>query len=363
MRVFRTMTGGEQGMPYTIKVILACIALLALVTGAIFGTVYLINLMMDNGGISDERAAEYEAKKSTLQNEKHELKNRIQELNSSVDGFEGGRYMSFVFTELAEEVYSTLFPLMKGDGGNSLAGTLAFSRTELPGLDGKITLAQYAALADAGWGSCIYYDGTDELSSYLGDMRAILSGLDIDMPCAVMCAAAEYHGGYDAIFAEHGIDIVFRPGNAELGYVETEMPEGEIWHPGYLGWCEGKMSTALKNLVKSSVKTGGYAAFEITLNAKAGESGENEDITTSYNEQPKRFSDMLEVFRAEIYSGALDLIAPSQIRERIAEYKHGIALHQAFVDGEIPKLEAQIAEVDDKLKRLYYEYYASEGRD
>ena len=76
-------------------------------------------------------------------------------------------------------VYDRMRPILTAFG---MTGTVCISPGSMPGDSGNMTAAQYKSLISRGYGSAVLYDGSAELSEYLGEMERKTAALGINMP-------------------------------------------------------------------------------------------------------------------------------------------------------------------------------------
>lgn len=296
-----------------------------------------------------ETDPEYELKLSELNYKKQLLVNERDRLESDVLATLGNTsYMSLLFTGLDSVIYTDIFGVMT-DGDIKIVGVLAFSRDELPGMEGKITEEQYRLLVSQGWGNALYWDGEGELSAFLDDMKASLESIGIDMPKSIAFKAKTYLKSYDALLGEYGIVNAVHSGEEGLDIIEVNEPDG-VWHPGRVGWIASNSGT-LKQYVETN---SGYALFEIGFDTSVPQTSY---YTSSGGTNVSRLEKMLGIFRDSIAAGKVEVLDIDGTREKVLQYNLILRDKEAYIEARTAELDAEIQKIERKITDLYYEYH------
>ena len=307
--------------------------------------------------------AEYEEKLSVLLHDNQRLNNEKEKILLSIEKeFAVPSYMSLLFVDLDPAIYTEAFPIMSKQSVDDVAivGVLALSEDELPGLDGKLTLSEYNALTDAGWGSALYWNGEKELDSFITDMELLLDGIGIDLPDSVVFAYGTYSSECDATLLSHGIGNAVHSGEENLTYVEGSDPDG-VWHPGRIGWrCIGSStnsSTQLKNDVEAN---GGYALFELGFDNSA-EKYETSFFPVAGNEQDAdrvdKFRKMIASFKQSVIKGRIAVDTVGNVREVFDSCYEARARAEEESQLRLLQIEQELEDIRHRMTELYNQYH------
>ena len=298
--------------------------------------------------------SEYDTQFDKLAHQKQQLLYELDKLGpDSTDKLGNTSYMSFLFTTVDAPLYTDAYPIMSS-GDYQLAGVMALSPTELPGLNGKITNAQFAELLENGWCTALYWDGTGDLGEYLATMKTTLEAREIEFPKSVVFKSGTYKLEYDELLHANGIENAIQSGDEALPTRESTEPVG-VWHPGYIGW----KASGRTNLKLTIEKDGGYALFEICFNNSP------ENTVTSYFELPgesansrtEAFKKMVNLFKTSIEAGDIEVIGTDEVRAKVEKYYGDLSDSDKENMQLRRELNEQIAEIDRQMTQLYHEYF------
>ena len=300
---------------------------------------------------------EYESELSPLIYRKQQLIREKENLVPDMEAKLGNTsYMSFIFTELHSAIYTDVYPVMH-DGVTDLVGVMALSRTELPGLEGKITVEQYNELISEGWGNALYWNGETSLDDFISDMRSILAGMNIELPKSVMFGPDLYTYDYDTVLEAYGIENAIHGAEGDLKTVEDTEPVG-IWHPGCIEWRRLGASPKLKRTIEES---GGYSVFEVRFATEDNE----KNVRASYfpiddrddSTRPLVFANMIRQFRTSINEGKIEILNVDDTRAKCAKYYADKRTYEAENATRAAELDELIRAVDGEITELYAKYH------
>jgi hypothetical protein len=270
--------------------------------------------------------------------------------------------MSILFVDLDSAIYTEAFPIMSKQDEEDVAivGVLALSEDELPGLDGNLTLPEYNALTDAGWGSALYWNGEKELEGFIIDMHTLLDSVGVDFPDSMVFAYGTYSSEYDATLLMHGIENAVHSGEENLSYIESADPDG-VWHPGRIGWrCIGSSansSTQLKNDVEAD---GGYALFEIGFD-NSPEKYETSFFPVAGNEQDAdrvgKFRNMIASFKQSVKNGRMVVDHVGNARDTFDSCYESRARAEEDSKLRLAKIEEELDKIRRQMTDLYNQYH------
>ena len=318
--------------------------------------VVTVSLILFMASCGDDYNAEYERKLEELIYRKQQLTAERESLDPDMEEALGNAsYMSFVFVGLDSALYTDVYPIMS-EGEIKLVGVMAFSKDELPGMEGKITVEQYGELIISGWGTALYWNGDGNLEEFISEMRILLGDSGIDLPKSIIFAENSYTQTYDQFLADYGIENAVHSGEEDLHYIDKSEPVG-VWHPGRIGWRWIGKSTSLKKNVEAD---NGYALFEVGFDNSEessrtsffpieGDSGDGNRVTV--------FTNMINTFKASIASGKIEVYNIDDTRDRVENYytlRKEIETKNAIRREQI---DAQLDEISRSITELYNEYH------
>jgi len=318
--------------------------------------IFVLSVLLSLASCDDGYDAEYDQKLEELIYRKQKL---IDEKNALADGIDdqlgNASYMSFVFVQLNSALYTDVYPIMS-EGEVKLVGVMALSADELPGLEGKITLAEYSELIISGWGNALYWNGEGALEDFIVDMQHRLAALDIDLPKSIVFAEDTYSFDCDNVLLAHGIENVVHTGEENLNYIERTEPLG-LWRPGRIGWRWIGKSTALKNKIESDC---GYALFEIGFDNS--ESNTRTSFFPIANDEDDAdrvtvFSSMVALFKFSVANGKIEVYNIEDTREKTEAYYSQREKIEAANQLRSEEIELEIKEISHLMTQLYNEYH------
>ncbi len=345
----------------TLKMLLMIILPLCLTIGLISGAASLFSYLNEKDKISEERNAEYEDLLAILTDKVDSLESDIRNIDNSVLHMPGGSYLSLIFTELDERVFTELYPIMStetDEDGNTVSakhkieGTLALSEKDIPGMDGKITMEQYDILTSLGWSTSLYYSGEGDFSDFLRTMQDKLSLCGIQMPGSVVFAHEKFKKEYEPVMLELGINIALHNGDLNMRFIERNEPSDSVWHPGYLGWVHDKSD----NMAGTMANEFGVAALTVDFSKEYGNN-------TSYVNSEKRFAKMISVFRKYEEEGTLAIVGPEQARENMLAYFRDKEDYVKETEIRKNDLRKEIEKYDREMIELYERFFGEVSKN
>ena len=325
------------------------------------------------GKKDDVRSLEYELKLAELNAKKYECEDEIYLLESGMRAAIGhNSYMSFIFLGVDSGIYDDILPIMESDD-MAFTGVLCFFEDELPGMEGNITLEQYADLVDRGWETAWYWrgaadgdDGSADLEVFLSAMETEFSerlgDIDSEFPTSIVFDAGVYLPEYDIILERHGVKNAVCDGEDDVELVTDVVPEG-IWHTVAIGWRNLQKSIKLRNAILSD---GGYASFKISFDRGEDDfdtsfyaiEGEMVDIGDNMNStRVAKFKSMLAKFNRSVKDGDMCIAGISKTRSDMEIYYPQRDSYIANKDARIAELQAIIDDVEKRKAELYREYF------
>ncbi len=314
---------------------------------------------------NDASATEkYNREKAALEYERTQLLLERERVENDIYAQLGpGAFLTFLVINLDDEFVAKIHDefskySLDEEGNSPFCATLLLSPTELPGMEGKMTLEQFNWYLEQGYRYGIAYDASVALDEYLDNMYNLLLERDIVFPTTIC-----YYGDKeDGILKEsdkpllegYGILIAASMKRSSVK-VEQEMYDG-IFSPGVLGWNTINYSANTFNYANSK---GGNYGFVI------GNQWKNTSISTtsSYldfngSERYNGFLRMLERIYTNIKNGKLvvtDFVSGAeQRREYLNEYekiKPTLVSALEVIDNRLDEIEKLLSEISDKYKR------------
>ncbi len=282
-----------------------------------------------------------------------ELYNLERELNKLLPC---GATMTMVVTSPRKMLYDNVYPIFSGTSeynskneNLSLAGTICLSPTDLPGMDGNITVDEFSEMVEAGWSTALYvsHKGASDITNYLSTAKTQFSALGIDMPNTAYFISGAYSTNHDGSLMSYGIRNVIHHEESGYNLIGTDLESG-MWRVGDLGWnTTGVANSAFTALLAGS----GNLVFSIGF-----EEGDKSRWFVGDDMGNAAFSRMLDKFR--------DCVRADDMR--VASLAEGRITYKAHIDKYIelaptlePRRKALQAEVD-RLNTILFRIYAGD---
>ena len=327
------------------------------------------------GCIKEEEYTDYDIAMNQLLYKKTKILAQISNIRNEVTVAKGNTsYIGIIFTDLDRALYDTAYQVMsqrdplgaepteETETTDSIeateatlppiVGVMALSPTELPGLDGNITRAEFDELVECGWGIALYFDGEGELYSYIETMRTLIEPLGItELPSTILFKKDVYTVDYDELLLTYGIDIAIHHGENDMPYIEINEPVG-VWHPGAVGWKSGMDATYLR---RNILLGGGYGFLEVNFGAIE----ENSDYAFEElnklggNDRLPSFTTMVRLLAESVKTGDLEIYSPDSIRYKVERYySDGVEIDIEY-ENKKASLEKELKEIERQIDELY----------
>lgn len=267
------------------------------------------------------------------ENLEQELKNLEQDYN---DYTKPKATTQVLFTDLNEQVYSVCYPIMQEF---EYTGTLVLSSTQLPGKEGCMSVEQFQELIEAGWNTCIQWEGTS-VNRWWNALKKELEKLNIQQGQEIYFPRDTYSESLDSRVSQMGFSIVICETEDTTSPLQKEHEEG-IWHVGAMG-C---MTTQPKLWLREAVAQDANVVYTVGFQLEK----------QLYNE--KSFRGMLKAFDEYVVSGDLLVCNTMLAREHYSSRLNGVAPeYEAKYQEDRANLEAQIADVKKQLEEIDAQY-------
>lgn len=238
-----------------------------------------------------------------------------------------------IFTGLEADVYNVCYPIMKE---HEYTGTLAVSLTQLPGMDGLMTVDQFQQLVSEGWDVCIKWDTTVPADDWWPELVNQLKQLGMEQTPIAYFTTGTYTNKLDEQLQEMGFSIVIHHGEESGTLIQMTDEEG-LWHIGAVGLMGEKPKLRLTEAIAQKGNITYLVGFEL----------EDE----KYDE--RSFRSMLGYFDA--YEANLELIV-SNIEEARQHYRERTVSYEQTKEDEYKQaredLEKNLAEVEAEIADL-----------
>lgn len=283
------------------------------------------------------RHKQMEEKRRPLLVKKEKLEQQIIDLEKE---YEASRLpkatTQMLFTGLEAEVFDICYPIMKE---YEYTGVLALSLTQLPGMEGRITVEQFQQLISEGWNICIKWDAETPVRKWWPELQKQIRQLGLETGSVVYFTTGTYSRSLDAQLQQMGFSIVVNHGEEQDSLFQLNDEEG-IWHLGAVGFMGEKPKLKLTEAIAQKGNITYLVGFEL----------EEEQY------EERSFRSMLSYFgsceaNSELIVSDMET-ARQHYRERLVtyeqtkeeEYKRARALLEeefAAVEEELSKLKVQ----------------------
>lgn len=283
----------------------------------------------------NEIQAEMDEATRPLLVKKQEIKQELENLDKKYEVIEAPKATTqVIFTGLEADVYNICYPIMKKF---EYTGILAISLTQLPGMDGLMSLEQFQELIAEGWDICIKWDADTSVRSWWPELQKKVEQLGLQTGAVVYFTTGTYKGSLDAQLMDMGFSIVVHHGEEGKPLVQANHEEG-LWHLGSVGLMGEKPKLRLTEALEQVGNITYLVGFEL----------EDE----MYHE--RSFLSMLSYFDA--YEANQELIVSSDLAEMRQDYLEQSEAYQQARKEEYQQaraiLEAKLAEVEAELSKV-----------
>lgn len=284
-----------------------------------------------------QETAQYEEmneKRRPLVVKRGEIKQQIEDLEKEYEANKLPKGTTqVIFTGLERDVFSICYPIMKEF---EYTGTLAISMTQLPGMEGLMSVEEFQHLIDEGWKVCVKWDTTTSVNSWWPQLQKQMKQLGLQ-PCPVVYfTTGTYSGALDAQLQQMGFSIVVHHGEESGSLIQLNDEEG-LWHLGSVGLMGEKPKLRLTEAIAQKGNITYLVGFEL----------EDE----KYDE--RSFRSMLSYF--DTYEANLELIV-SDLEMARQHYRDRLAVYEQAREEEYKQaraaLEEELAAVEEELNNL-----------
>lgn len=238
-----------------------------------------------------------------------------------------------IFTGLEADVYNICYPIMKKFG---YTGILAISLTQLPDMEGRMSLEQFQEMIQAGWDICIKWDADTPVRTWWPKLKKQVKQLGLETGEVVYFTTGTYKSSLDAQLTSMGFSVVVHHGEESESLIQTNDEEG-LWHLGAVGLMGERPKLRLTQAIQQDGNITYLVGFEL----------EDE----MYKE--RSFLSMLSYFDG--YEANMDLIVSNMQGARQHYRERGNEHMQAKVEEynqEKAVLEAELAAVEEELAKV-----------
>lgn len=279
-----------------------------------------------------------------LEHQKWKLEQEIRNIEKHYTlQMQGIGTASVLVTELDEEVYTKLYPLMKEYG---MTGVIAVSKDQFPGSGDGLTKVQFREMLEAGWTSCLVWDGEAELGIWLKQNKRFLESEGVEFTSALYFPYNTYSVQYDDILADNGVRMAVHHGEEGLKLVITETEEN-IWHPGACMWN----TTGVQSVVENAIDSGGNIVLTVGFT-------ETEELF-----HPAYFENMLIKLKKWEENGELLITDLDAARKCRTEAENGRSGYETELDVKRERLQAQIDDLTEEIQAIYNQFREKYGEE
>lgn len=261
-----------------------------------------------------------------LRLERQELEEHKKDLQKQLDSKAAGMGVNvMVFTELREDVCTDAFPKLKKYGYSAV---LAFSPEEHPDGESCLSGKDYRALKEAGWTSCLYWDGRGDFEEYLAETDPLFAAVGEERPSVIYFQPGQYRRDFDEELLKAGFTIAIVHGEEETPIIQRS-DERDLWRVNSMSWNR----VGIKAYVKKIANIGGVFAMHIDFSEQR--SGYRSDT----------FQNMCDYMN--LYPNQT-LMSPTDARS----YR-GTLVIDASISAEIEWCDKEIAEINREIREIY----------
>ena len=214
---------------------------------------------------------------------------------------------------------------------------MAISLTQLPGMNGLMSLEQFKEMIADGWDICIKWDADKAVNSWWPQLQTQIEQLGFESCPVVYFTTGTYKSSLDAQLTDMGFTVVVHHGEDNKPLIQSSHEEG-LWHLGSVGLMGEKPKLRLTEAIDQVGNITYLVGFEL----------EDE----MYRE--RSFLSMLSYFDA--YVANQELIVSSDMAEVRQDYLEQSEAYQQARKAEYEQaraiLEAELAEVEAEISKV-----------
>lgn len=177
---------------------------------------------------------------------KQQLEQKLSDLDKNYEARKIPRGTTqIIFTGLEADVYNICYPIMKKF---EYTGILAISLSQLPGMEGLMSVEQFQQLIDEGWTICIKWDAETPVSNWWPELQKQVEQLGLQTGAVVYFTTGTYTSKLDAQIVDMGFSVVVHHGEESGSLIQLNDEEG-LWHLGAVGLMGKKPKLRLTEAV------------------------------------------------------------------------------------------------------------------
>lgn len=277
---------------------------------------------------------EFSSQKKALQAELKALKNNLEEKKA------GTISLILSFTQLDERFSTEILPLLNE---NKITATLCLSDETIKYFEQEDSTYSISDLTDLGWSIGVYWNGEQDLQSWalsLSESNSYYNeGLSI-----LFIDRYNYQSELNDIICSLGFNHVIIKCNGNTDVVENTDNRLNIINA--FNWNTTASSQALSNRNIS----GSQVVFLIGTEGKE----------LAY--ESSQFNAMISTAMEKVDNKEIIITDPDGALQRVAKNVEEYSQAVSEYEDKSAKIEAEIAELDDKIDRVYDEYFEKNER-
>lgn len=275
-------------------------------------------------------------KLNALEGDKRSAQTEITRLRDSVtEAVDAVATVTMLFNGMSDMIYTDAYPVLQEYG---LTGTIVMTGETLPGSTGRLNDGQIAELVGAGWKLIPgWSDGDGENGIASADEWIRTYGYTVEG--VVYVPQNEYTSEREELLKTAGYNTVVTDiGMGGNNAVSTEEI-GEMWRLNAMGY----QGNGPKSVLLEAISSSGHLTFTVGFERSA----EMYDAAT--------LPSMLSYLRSYEQEGVLDNTDIASARMYRADLDARRKNAEADVSARIAELEAEIASIDEQIRKLYNE--------
>lgn len=315
-----------------IKVLITLLVILLIAAGAM-GAAYSIKDNRSNlNDISarEERANALRRELEPLKAERQELENEQTKLKLSYsEDANGVSAFSLIFDDMSEEIYTSVFPIMKQFG---YVADVAITDVSAIGAAGKLSMAHLSSLSGEGWSLSVAWDGEGDGAAHYAGIKSELEKMGLSLFPAVLYTGERFTSAQAAALRGAGVTDIFVPETSKLA---DELVDAE--NSGII------RSAAWNREGGNLVILSGISLHEdVIFTAEAG--GLNTPL----------FRSMLEMLK--MYESGIAVKNLGEREEYHAAAERERAEREREAQTRLAEIEARIKEIKQEINSIYVKY-------
>ncbi len=181
-----------------------------------------------------------------LDSQKEDLQKKLEDLQSEYSGKNKPAYAVIpVFTTPDKDVFPKVAELLKSYQWNGIIG---LTKEMIPGDEEALSTEEYDELMASGWQSALCWDGEEDLSDFLRDMKSRLTKAKMSFPDVLVIKEGFYSESYRDLLKEYEIETIICRSDPTDNSSAEDKANGSPKRVDLCDWYENELDLNLSKV-------------------------------------------------------------------------------------------------------------------